>query len=442
MAKRINLNKEYLSELYKNNHGSITQMSKQTGISQYVISRELKKHDFNIISSKNVPKKKRKSHIRIKITKDEFLKLHYKEHMSIKEIASKIKCHPDSLSRVVRTKFRIDIISYTNYIKSCINLKSQGFTPNSLLEYKISNNYSMKQISEITNVSVNSLNRFIKEYGLSLSQRKVPESDFEKIKTMYNSNIRIEDIASVYNVNKHAIYNILYKTGIKLRHNVSFGEKQLSKFIDSYYEIIENSRDIIYPFELDIFVPELNIAFEFNGLYWHSDKFKNKDYHKHKTELCHEKGIQLIHIFEDEWFSNGNIKNTIKNKLKKQKSIYARECNLGIYQDKDSMFGYSLSYKGKTVYTMSFSGSNGKYNININSDVRVIGGFSKLLKESIKLNDIKEITAKVDRRFSTENNVFSKHGFLLDHVTEPERYNHPNLIIYDSGYYIFKWSSK
>ena len=92
--------------------------------------------------------------------------------------------------------------------------------------------------------------------------------------------------------------------------NKSNGEKELSEFIKSIEssEIIENSRGIIPPYELDIFIPDKNIAIEFNGLYWHSEEHgKDKNYHLNKTELCEKKNIQLIHIFEDEW-ENNNVK--------------------------------------------------------------------------------------------------------------------------------------
>jgi len=50
-----------------------------------------------------------------------------------------------------------------------------------------------------------------------------------------------------------------------------------------------------------LYIPSLNLAFEFDGLYSHSSQFKKKDYHLKKTEECKKAGIKLIHVFEDEW---------------------------------------------------------------------------------------------------------------------------------------------
>jgi hypothetical protein len=64
----------------------------------------------------------------------------------------------------------------------------------------------------------------------------------------------------------------------------SFLEKELVDFIKSIYngEIITNNRKILKGKELDIVLPELNLAIEFNGIYWHS--LKDKNYHLNKTE--------------------------------------------------------------------------------------------------------------------------------------------------------------
>jgi len=52
--------------------------------------------------------------------------------------------------------------------------------------------------------------------------------------------------------------------------------------------------------EVGIYLPEYKIGIEFNGLYWHSELYKEKNYHLNKTEECEKQGVELIHIFEDE----------------------------------------------------------------------------------------------------------------------------------------------
>ena len=45
------------------------------------------------------------------------------------------------------------------------------------------------------------------------------------------------------------------------------------------------------------------IAIEFDGIYWHSLMQKEIGYHLMKTKACEDKGIKLIHVWEDEWLS-------------------------------------------------------------------------------------------------------------------------------------------
>ena len=69
-------------------------------------------------------------------------------------------------------------------------------------------------------------------------------------------------------------------------------EKELVEFCKQYYpDLIENDRQLIKPYELDIVIPELKLAIEFNGDYWHSKKFKADNYHQMKIDMCKEKRI-------------------------------------------------------------------------------------------------------------------------------------------------------
>lgn len=80
-------------------------------------------------------------------------------------------------------------------------------------------------------------------------------------------------------------------------------ENKIINDIKSYYKykIVHTDRTIIKPQELDIYIPNLKIAIEYNGIYWHSIEHTNdKDYHLNKSLLCRKKGIRLIHIYEFE----------------------------------------------------------------------------------------------------------------------------------------------
>ena len=108
----------------------------------------------------------------------------------------------------------------------------------------------------------------------------------------------------------------------------------------SYFsEILTGNRVILDGKEIDIYIPEIKLGIEFNGLYWHSEEGgKDSKYHLNKTELCESNGIKLIHIFEDEWLYKKNI---VKSRLKNilgltENKIYARKCEIKEISSRDS----------------------------------------------------------------------------------------------------------
>ena len=74
----------------------------------------------------------------------------------------------------------------------------------------------------------------------------------------------------------------------------SFPEQFLYLVMKSLLKTV-NNRDKSNGFELDIFVPEYKIAIEYNGTYYHSKMQQTDD---KKRQLCQEKGIHLLQIYE------------------------------------------------------------------------------------------------------------------------------------------------
>jgi len=226
----------------------------------------------------------------------------------------------------------------------------------------------------------------------------------------------------------------------------SRGEKEVAEFIKSLgFDIIENSRSIIPPFELDIFIPTKKIAIEFNGLYWHSEEFSNPKSHINKTKLCMKQEIRLIQIFEDEWVLKQDI---VKNRLKhilevsEAETIYARNCIIkeisplekNNFLDEYHVQGKDISsikigafYNDKLVSVMTFSKGNrakgskyieGHWELNrfcSNYNYRAIGIAGKMLSY-FKENYIwKNIYSYCDLRWS-DGNLYKKLGFITDNI--------------------------
>ncbi len=221
---------------------------------------------------------------------------------------------------------------------------------------------------------------------------------------------------------------------------INYIEKEL--FI-SRDDLRFNSKQIIPPYELDIYIPSKNIALEYNGLYWHREGNHNfnKNYHLNKTNLCKEKGIRLIHIFEDEWiFKRDIVKKIIKKilKIKETKLIHARQCEIkeinskikNEFLEKFHLQSYGMPskinlgafYNNKLISVMTFSSGNlikgikptdGVFELNrFSSDYNyhIPGIASKLLSYFKKNYTWEKIYTYADKRWS-EGNLYFKLGF-------------------------------
>jgi hypothetical protein len=121
-----------------------------------------------------------------------------------------------------------------------------------------------------------------------------------------------------------------------ISQNISGKEILLYKVIRELYdgEIINSFK--VNRKEIDIYLPELKIGFEFNGLRWHSELFLSKNYHIEKTKICRNNGIRLIHIFEDDFDNKLDIiRSIIGNIVGVSKKIYARKTDVRVIKDKN-----------------------------------------------------------------------------------------------------------
>ena len=230
-------------------------------------------------------------------------------------------------------------------------------------------------------------------------------------------------------------------------HN-SEPEKNILKFINELNIFNQSgNRKILNGFELDIYIPSHNLAIEFNGLYWHNELHKVDNYHLNKTLECENKGIKLIHIFEDEWIHKEEIvKSRLKNLLGlTEDRVYARKCKikgvsnsisreflnknhlqgninssiqLGLYLNDELV---SLMTFGKLRKAMGSSNVEGSFELTRfcnKLNTSVIGGADKLLKHFIKTYKPNQIVSYADRRWS-QGDLYEKLGFKFVHNSKP-----------------------
>ena len=241
-------------------------------------------------------------------------------------------------------------------------------------------------------------------------------------------------------------------------NGISKGEKMLLSYISSIYDgfIIENYK--INKKEIDIYLPELKIGFEFNGLYWHSELNKNKKYHLDKVNFFNTNGIQVTLIWEDDWeYKKDIVKSIILNKLGKSKRIFARKCiirdvdnrdvrdflvrnhiqgfvgskvKLGLYYNNELISLMTFGNLRKSLGQKSYDGSYELLRFCNKLNTSVVGGASKLFSYFIKNYEVKEVISYSDNSRGV-GNLYNKLGFKFLYNSVPNYYWCKNGIKYN-----------
>ena len=343
----------------------------------------------NVFQNEKI-KTKIKNTLKEKYNVDNISKLEENKEIVGKKISEKSKVSNEKRVNTVQEKYNVDNISQLEFVKN--KKKDKWERLNSLEKELINNKRSFSIIEknkddeyrEKFKMCNDNENKYLKYLGdkTHLFQCKLGH-EFEMNTDTYWGRKRL-------NSNVCNICNPRFE---------SSGQQEVVNYIKSFYkgEIVINSRKIINPLEIDIFIPEFNIAFEYNGIFWHSDKFKSNDYHFNKWLKCKMLNIKLFQIWEDEWLSfNSNIKFWIKNKFEKKISNFKCVGN-------NIMVGNNIigSVKNNIIHT--------NYNLN----------FERILN---------------DKMFIINND---KH-FVIGKELKPIKYLKRNLIIYNSGLSVLK----
>jgi protein-arginine kinase activator protein McsA len=227
-------------------------------------------------------------------------------------------------------------------------------------------------------------------------------------------------------------------------------ELEIAEFVRTLgFEVSNGDRQLIAPMELDIVVEAANLAVEYHGLYYHSEKFIDRNYHLDKLKLCEAKGIDLIQVFEDEWDDPSKreiVKSIIASRLgSAPRKIFARKTKTVKVTAKEARdflnanhiqgFAASAAYyglrlpDGELVSLMlltpprkGITVSKVEYDLELVrfaslKNTSVVGGFSKLLKEA----GGKKVVTYCDRRLFNAKG-YEAVGFKKVRFNPPEYY--------------------
>lgn len=312
---------------------------------------------------------------------------------------------------------------------------------------KISQGLENSGYERIEKAKKTNLNKYGVEtlFNLKSHQDKMRQSKIEKYGSTNNINKNKETCLERYGVDtllkipqiqKHMFESKIEKYGHAGpycdEYSTSKGEQEVLEFLNHYYEFSKNKTLLKY-YELDAYSETLNLAVEYCGLYWHSSRFKDKNYHYIKYKLCKDLGVDLITIFEDEWKHKPDIvKNILKSRMGVyDQKLYARQTSfvdLGKeylkFFEKYHLQGSpnhatricGLTFGGEVVALCALGLHHRNSNIKVlnrlcyKPGIRVIGGASKLFK-----NMNEDFITWSDNRWSN-GNVYAKAGLYFDGV--------------------------
>lgn len=226
----------------------------------------------------------------------------------------------------------------------------------------------------------------------------------------------------------------------------SVAQLEIAAFLQQHTSVLIGHR--VSRKELDVFMPDLNLAVEYHGLIWHSTKFQKdatRDFKKHR--FFAEMGIRVIHIYQDEWASK---KEQVQRLLLAALGVqgdraFARNLRLGPMPEAQASAFYDSNhiqgsvgapctslalFEGDTpVAVMSFSritsirgttSGTGGYELRRYATAKaVVGGASRLLAEFLRTTPgVTRVVSFSDNRMFG-GGMYEKMGFRREFVSAP-----------------------
>lgn len=344
---------------------------------------------------------------------------------------------------------------YEKYEKTCMEKYGcKNVSQAKMVREKIENHFEKKYGNKNILITDHFHKKMLEKYGVkNRNQIHIIDGRYEDLNNPdwlkeKHKEFSLEQISKILGVTKRTVELKFKKLNLEINDKKNNKRSKLEIEVQNFIEqecglktensvrtILKNNK------ELDIYIPEKNIAIEFNGLYWHScfDKNDEKNVSKRhiiKTDECEEKGIQLLHIFENEWINNKDLwKSVIKAKCGIFDRKYgARELKISINEDKikiknflsenhlqgSSNFNFSIcliNENKEIIQVATFGKPRFTKHENCLELLRfctkknnaVIGGFSKIIK-NYKKNNKEDLLSYANRRWS-DGGVYKRHNF-------------------------------
>lgn len=308
---------------------------------------------------------------------------------------------------------------------------------------------------------VTSLQKYGVTHYLKRKDLQPKDSNIEKYIRAHPHPMHVEESRQKLQATNMAKYGVPYTTVLPQCQSTlttkqySQGEIEVREFLQSITKTDWPATwAIISPKQLDGWNAITHQAFEYCGLYWHSEACgKTRQTHAEKLRLCHARGIRLYTIYDDEWRTR---QTQVQDFLRSQCGIFerrigARDTSIrpidptlaaSTISDwhiqplkKYPSHAWGLWDRNDILLAVMSFGPHHRYSeyrdIVLNRfvtapHVQIIGGASKLLAAAIQAfsGQYSSIVSWSDNRWS-DGHVYTQMGFSKDGELAPE-YDYTN----------------
>lgn len=387
---------------------------------------------------------------------------------------SQLKENKEKMKATNLEKYGVEYSSQSNLVKEKVKLtfiKKYGqhpFSNKENIKNILKEKYGVEYPTQNEDIRQRIKQTNIEKYGNEYPQQneevkqKIRQTRIDKGLTKIFSGKTVREIALENDISISHCNTMINKYGVDFFENYKKHQTNIENIL---MKILENysinfsfnktlNKGVLKP---DFLIEDKKLIIECDGLYWHSDIFKDKNYHKEKKDDYHNNEYSSLFFRENEILNKSHIvESIIKNKLGLNKKIGARKTTIHQeeakgFLEQNHLMGngsgrcYTLKHQEDIVAVLQVRWKNKEQKLLeisrfcSKNGLSVVGGFTKLLKHIIKIEQPKQVMTFIDKRYGEGeyliNLGFEKETeFLSFQWTDFENTYHRMTFPKDAGY--------
>lgn len=230
-----------------------------------------------------------------KISKDKLYEIYIKENNSRAATAKILSISENILAKLLKSyDIKKDKTSLDNMITNISKDELESYYFSHTLEETEA--YFNKKYQLAHKHTIMTLINYYKLDKLNRTKKQITD-----LISASDEKLTMKQIADKLNIDycnvTHLIKQLSLQDKIVINPQASSYEDEIYDFLATLdAKVDRKNRTILKGQEIDLYLPESKIGIEFNGDFYHSSFYKEKNYHLAKSKLAKENGVRLVHI--------------------------------------------------------------------------------------------------------------------------------------------------